>query len=533
MKFLFLASLLFSLNAIAQNKKLSFKLGSEYELPKRTEDLSFFGNSNDGIVNLSLKKDELHIVRFDATSLEGTTDKVIELPEVTRNFNSETLVDFGNNHFWLHSDFDKIQGLDYLYYDKIEVAANKISVSNKLLLQTTRIAAGDMVRSNSFARMKSVSKYDYSFDAQHKRLLVSYRLYPEEKKDKKNFDKIGLFVFDENMNKVWGREYTMPYTEAIMDNSDFSIDANGNAYMLAKVYDSDSRKEKDKSTGLPAYHFEVLKFTSGDKKIIIEPIKVGDYFIGQASLVENSLNEMVITCTYSKKPNSRSSDGIFLAMLDQAGKITSFKNGYYEFPLNELEKFESARKKRKMEKKDDYEAPNLKVRNLLIESDGSVLLACEESYSITTTTYINGVTTSTTTFYNDDILAAKINAAGQMEWVRKIPKRQFGAMPLNTMSFKLISDASGYYFLYLDNLKNIHLPEDMEPKAHRDGRGGQVIVTKIDHTGNVTKDLLFDTRDEDVTIYPTKFSRLNGNQFVGRAKLTKSTYKPLLITVSK
>ena len=106
-------------------------------------------------------------------------------------------------------------------------------------------------------------------------------------------------------------------------------------------------------------------------------------------------------------------------------------------------------------------------------------------------------------------------------------------MPLNTMSFKLISDTTGYYFLYLDNLKNVHLPEDLEPKAHRDGRGGQVMVTKIDNAGNVSKDLLFDTREEDVTIFPTKFSRLNGNQFVGRARLTKSTYKPLLITVSK
>lgn len=250
----------------SQSKKLNFKLGSAFELPKKTDDLSFFGNSIDGIVNLSLKKDELHIVRFDSKSLEVTTDKVIELKDASKNFNSETLVDFGSNHYWLHSDFDKSEGSDYLYYDKVEVAANKIAVSNKLLVQTTRLAAGDVMRTSSFSRLKSVGKYDFNFDAQHKLLLVSYRLYPEEKRDKKSYDQIGLNVFDENMNKVWGREYTMPYTEAIMDNSDFSIDAAGNAYLLAKVYDSDSRKEKDKATGLPAYHYEVLKFTGSNKK---------------------------------------------------------------------------------------------------------------------------------------------------------------------------------------------------------------------------------------------------------------------------
>ena len=120
-----------------------------------------------------------------------------------------------------------------------------------------------------------------------------------------------------------------------------------------------------------------------------------------------------------------------------------------------------------------------------------------------------------------------------MEWVRKIPKRQRGSVPINTMSFKLVSDESGYYFLYLDNIKNMNLSESDEPKYHVDGAGGQVVVSKIDNSGKVSKELLFDTRDEDVMIFPTKFSRLNGNQFVGRARLKKTLYKPLLITVNK
>ena len=71
---------------------------------------------------------------------------------------------------------------------------------------------------------------------------------------------------------------------------------------------------------------------------------------------------MVIACTYSKKSKGNGTDGIFLALMDQTGKINKYKNGYYEFPLAELEKFESASSKRKMEKKDDYEAPNLNVQ---------------------------------------------------------------------------------------------------------------------------------------------------------------------------
>ena len=50
-------------------------MGTEYELPRKTEDLAFFGNDKDGIVNLCIKKEELNIVRFDAQSLRKTSEK--------------------------------------------------------------------------------------------------------------------------------------------------------------------------------------------------------------------------------------------------------------------------------------------------------------------------------------------------------------------------------------------------------------------------------------------------------------------------
>jgi len=43
---------------------------------------------------------------------------------------------------------------------------------------------------------------------------------------------------------------------------------------------------------------------------------------------------------------------------------------------------------------------------------------------------------------------------------------------------------------------------------------------------------LFDTREEDVKIYPADFSRINGNQFIGRAKVKRNLFQPLLITVN-
>jgi hypothetical protein len=517
--------------ANSQSKKFTFKTGQEYELPRKTEDLGFFGNDKDGIINLSLKKEELNIIRFDTKSLSKTSEKRIELKEESKNFNSEEVAEFNSNYFWIHSDWEKGSEKEFLYYDKIDVSTGKISEENHKMFETTKVA-GTAVASG-FYQFKIANKYVYNYDAEHTKLLVSYRLTPLERNDKKNYDKIGIQVFDENLNKIWGNEFTMPYTEAIMDNSDFSIDNKGNAYLLAKVYDSDSRREKDKNTDKPAYHYEILKFTKDNKQITHTSIVIGDFYIKETSLIENALHEMIISCTYSKKSKGNGTDGVFLAILDPGGKVIKYKNGYYEFPLDELEKFESARTKKRMEKKDDYEAPNLKVRNVLVEGDGSVFLTCEEyHYVVNTYTNSSGRTYTTYTYYYDDIIAAKINASGKFDWLRKIPKRQRGTMGRGTMGFKFIGDETGYYFLYLDNKKNMELAEDEVPKEHRDGFGGQVIVARIDGKGVLSKELLFDTREEDIMIFPADFDRINGSQFIGRARIKKNLFQPLIITVN-
>ena len=228
MKYLLLLAICTSsIFSYSQSKKFSFKVGSEYGLPRKTEDLAFLGNEKDGIVNLSIKKEELNIVRFDPKTLNSTGEKVIELPEATKNFNTETVVDFNSNYFWLHSDWDKETETETLFFDKIDVNAGKITEANHKMFEASKIAGSTSM--SGLYRYKTTDKYQYNYDAERKKLLVSYRLVPEERNDKKNYDKIGLQVFDENLNKLWGNVFTMPYTEAIMDNSDFSVDAKGNA----------------------------------------------------------------------------------------------------------------------------------------------------------------------------------------------------------------------------------------------------------------------------------------------------------------
>lgn len=522
---------LLSAVSFGQSNKFTFQLGSQYELPRKTEDLAFFGNASDGIVNLSIKKDELNIIRFDPVKLTQTDDKAIEL-DATKNMNSETLTSFGNgNYFWIHSDWDKENEKELLYADKIDVQSGKFITTNNLINSTTKIQGTGGYNGFVIGYNKVTDKYQYNYSADDKKLLVSYKLHPDSRHEKDTYDQVGMVVFDDNMNKLWSNEFTMPYTEAIMEITDYSVDSKGNAYLLAKVYDSDKRREKDKETGKAAYSYEILKFTKDSKQVAHTVIGIGDYFIKEASLIESPSHDMIIASTYSKKSKGDGTDGIFLAVLAQTGKVEKYKNGYYEFPIADLEAFETARQKRKMEKKDDYEAPDLKVRDIVTKSDGSIFITCEEYYEVVhTTTDANNFTTSWSEYFFEDIFASKINANGTFAWLRKVPKKQKG-LNTTTLSFKLITDATGYYFLYLDNTKNMGLADDEEPKYYEDGHKGQVIVSKLDTEGNLTKEVIFDTKDEDVMICPSKFDKINANQFIGRAKIKKNTFEPLLITV--
>ena len=58
MKRIFCFLPLLSGSIYAQEKKFMVKMGATYELPRKADNLAFFGNEKDGIVNLSIKDNE-------------------------------------------------------------------------------------------------------------------------------------------------------------------------------------------------------------------------------------------------------------------------------------------------------------------------------------------------------------------------------------------------------------------------------------------------------------------------------------------
>ncbi|OEK09605.1 hypothetical protein A8C32_12950 [Flavivirga aquatica] len=546
-KFLFVL-LLFSINIFAQDPKLSdnftVEVGEEYgETDGKFK--SFF-KYNNKVVAINRHKDHLIIQRFDPITLKEV-DR-IEHEKFFKNKEKhgfEKIMRIGDNVILFYAKWNRKTQIESLEAQIISLDNLKIGKQKEIIRQEGKIAGSFRVTGNSFfiTKIGTVDKFSYKTSFDEKTLLIEYRLKPKFRDDSKSYDRISINVFNENLELDWKGQVEMPYTEKKMNNEDYAIDKHGDFYMLASVYEDDSTDEKKKKKEGANYHLELFKVKKNTNTIIKNEIKLGDKFIDEVMLYEDVEGNIVITGT-SKNPDKGKSrvffstkekglaTGVFTMKLNENGAVSSFKN--YDFPLELLKKYATKKEKKKNKKisKEEDEKPGLrelKINSIVLNNDGSFLILGEQRYTVIRTSYSStGKQRTTITYYYRDILATKINADGTLAWMQKLPKRQIGKRGQGTMSFTHMFAGNNHYLLYLDNVKNLNLPEDKVPYVHTDGKGGYFTAYIInDKTGEVKKEAIFNTRDFNDTelehfdtdkILPLSDSEILIEGFEGRNK---------------
>ncbi len=511
------------------SEDFSVAWGSEYKFPKGHIDLGFIGSIDDGFVQMSLRMGKTMIMQGFNAKLKMTKMVTVDISAMPRSFIHEGFYKVSGKYFWLYSTWDKKNKKEQLFAQEINPGAPAFAGKAIKLLDSDKIAASGFIN-RGWYNYQAAGKYDINTTIDSNLMMVSYRKPPEFRDDSKNKDVLGFFVFDGSLSKVWGKEVKMPYTEEKMDNMDYTLDSKGNAYLLAKVYNT-TRKEKA-TDGKPNYHYEVLKVPNGGGSIEKIPISLSKNFIKDIYISEDFKGNLVCAGFYSQEAKSNSTDGVFITKIDDSGNFTDVYKGYYEFPSDVLKQFESARTKRKAEKRekgDDLEAANLRFRNMVINADGSIVVTGEEYYTYTTC-YTSGKTTYCVTHYvYNDILAMRIGSSGNIDWVRKIPKSQHGTGGRGGMSFKLYVSNGNIFMIYLDNDKNKDIQPDEVPATHQDGAVGILTYTKINQAGEITKERLFDLREAKARLIPTDFQKVGDNMLITRTYV-KGASKAVLLT---
>lgn len=487
-----LFTLLFSLQILQaySQKELSNDYKYDVSSPYRVRDAdlkTYFSQGNE-VMSIKFDDRDIYIQKFNADKPEFISEKKYE-KYFPKGRVIEGLKEINDKFYIFYSLFDKENEIEQLYVQEIDFATGEFSGNPRLFLDVKgRVTLYSYSYMGKFQILPTLDK---------KSVLVKYRKKPEFKNDKKSFDIIGLHSFDGNLNKISNKEITMPYTERRMDNLDYQIDNKGNLFMLTKVYhdDSDDDKKSKKDT-VANYHIELFTLRADSEKMNIEKIENKEKFITRLWMFDSPKGGAIIGGFYNNgkgKHFEKNCDGIILFKMKEDGSLTD--QFTYEIPLDLINEYASEKEKKKNAKKEEKgegaKISDLRLTNLVVREDGSIILAGEKQYSITTTTtsFSNGSmsTYTSTSYYYTDILVTKINPDGKLGWMKKIPKFQRGFSGQGGMSYKFFSNETDNFFVFLDNVKNIDLPIDKTPAMHSDRHGGYLTAVKIDDINGETK----------------------------------------------
>lgn len=527
----------------AGDPKLKIDWSQEYLLPKKHADIGFIGNPKVGYTQMGYQlKKSLSLQHFSPDlNLESTN--TIDLKGFPAGLINEGVIQFAGKTYWAYSTWEKSTTTERLFLQELDLESGSTTGEATQLTETGKLT-GDMF-ATGFYKFE-LRKYEFFYSSDSTKLGVVVQYPNASRNDAINKEKYGFFVFDKNLNQLWKNDVEMPYTEKKMDIYDKTIDRSGNVYFVARVFDDES--EKRVKDGKVNFHFEILKFAKGGKKATSIPFKFENNYVSQLGLFEDFQGNIVCSGFYSDKTrkgkistDGGAADGTFFLRLDPGdNKLTNVHKGFYEFPAEVLMQFEKARTQKKIEKaenKGTASSANLRLRNIYFGQDGSLTLFGEEYYMVTRVV-MSGKTTRT--YYDhrfNDILVQRIGADGELVWTKKIPKSQFATTyspsPASAvgLGMNILNTDNGYNIFFMDNLKNMNLPEDKAPATHATALKGILVSVNVDKTtGDTKKTKVFDTREMKDLINIINADKVGSNTFINRTWIKKKN-KVCLLTV--
>lgn len=511
--------------AKSQDIKLSKEFSYELSKPYKVVDAKIkeYFTKDGEVLSVKIDGDKLFIQKFASGSLNQTSIKTFE--DFEKGFVCEEIIEFSDKYYFFYSIWDKEKKNEQLFVREINFEKGDfIGVGKKIITVKSKIQGQ---KGSKFIFQKSFNK---------KILSIRYKLNPEEKNDDINKSKYGFHVYDIDLKENWSNLISMPYTESKMKEIELAISNDYKIYMIAKIL-NENEKEFYNKEGAPNFKTNILTFYNDQTEIKSSEIDLHGKKIIQISFFEGKNDELIIAGFYGKtvfKGNLSgfylvpTTDGLFVYNLNKDGKISN--EIMHEIPSEILKQYLSERQQKKADKKeeegDDLGLEYINLKNIKLNNDGSIILIGEKDYFKVNNQNGN----NSISFFYEEILISKINNKGELEWMKKLPKKQIApnasSAPIvsgrsakslllasvagfydedymNSMkkyvgglSYKLIESNENYYLIYLDNIKNINLSINEVPKVHQDGKGGFLTGYKISkNSGEVSKLAILDTRD--------------------------------------
>lgn len=448
----------------------------------------YFSDGNGFTYSVKGNSEFVVIQKFDIKNMKEVQRSKYELKH-ERSFLFGVL-DLNGKHYCLFASFNKKQKNNTVYVREFNTDDFKLSDERDLFTSKGEVAPGKFGENPGPYSMQRFPTFNIIKSADNSKVLIAYRRKPLKKSDKKNYDIIGLNVFNSSLDLVWGKEEKMPNTEYQMKVISKAVGNNGEVYMMTLF-----TKNKD---------FRLLTINRS-KPIDIKNVKYEYFDFRKVYMKENKAGNLYFLGFYANGYDfiyrgdyqgiSLNINGIRYLEINKNGDILKQKK--IDFPINLINKFEESKQQKrnnKLEKKGNAGISDLVLREFNIDEQGNIFVLGEQYYFL----FKKDVKTHNISYkyFYEDLVATKITPDGNVLWMQKMPKSQYGNKGFGGLGISYIKYNGFHYILFLDNIKNANLEPDEQPEMYRDRSSGYLTAYIVDDsTGDYSKHYIYNTKE--------------------------------------
>lgn len=329
---------------------------------------------------------------------------------------------------------------------------------------------------------------------------------------KKDRDIYGYSVFNNSLEKISSGEYELPFDSEYSDIITHYLTNKGDYFLAVKEFEANNdRKIFQSAVKYKAMHIYQVNSEGLEDYVI----PMNGKRIEALSIDSDNKGQFLLTGVYGEQ-NVEGVKGLFYLKLNYLEREVK-EEGFEEFKKDFITEDWSQRDIEKAERREEQGkgAPTLydyKIKDIHILEDGSIAGSIEQHYVLVRSfSDSRGITTTTYTYYYNDIIAFKIGKNGGFDWLQKIKKMQISTNdggPYSSYSSYIDNDKMK--FIFNDSRANYdengNYVKDFSYMAKFTKRDNVVAITEVNLTdGSTLRKSLFTRKEIGTLAIPKMF----------------------------
>lgn len=419
-----------------QDIPTSFRWGSLQKAPKKSRLAKIVYAHKGGVLILRyqeaavLSKERFWLERFDQSLRLVAKDELLINKE--EHYDIEDVVQWNQQLYIIYSELAQEQSAHQVWMQPI--ALNGQVVGEKRLI--AELEAGEKYRRRQF---------HLEFDQDSTHMLV----YNQLAFQKDGPERFTLRVYNQDLSLKWSKDVVLNYRDANFRVREYRVDAQGHVYVLGQ------RRREQNGQRLSSVYSLYAYINDGKKEQIFE-FDRGDARFHHLKFKVQDKDHLALGGVYASKSN-KDDFGLCHIQVNVSEAVVDFVH-VSPFLKDSIDQ--------------NHQASNYRLKDLILRSDGGLVLIAEQHQRNNQRTYLTDGVINETLYQYNNILVANMAPEGHFSWIKSIPKMQITANDggaFSSFARAIVKDR--FYFVF-----NEH-PENFSPLNNK--------ITNLDHLSSV------------------------------------------------